>query len=102
LPWPSTTLHALGVRAELGHRALERPEVVDHGLVDQDVAIGQEQDALCLGAALPQPPDDLEGGVGLAGAGGHDQQHAVLAARNGLDRAVDGVELVVARRLAGA
>ena len=51
---------------------------------------------------FPQPPDDLEGGVGLAGAGGHDEQDAVLAARNGLDRAVDGDLLVVARRFAGA
>jgi hypothetical protein len=53
-----------------------------------------------LGPGLPQPPDDLEGGVGLAGAGGHDQQDALLAAGDGFDRAVDGVELVVARRLA--
>jgi hypothetical protein len=93
-------LHALGVGAELGHGALERAEVVDHGLVDEDIAIGQEQDAL-LGAALPQAPDDLERGVGLSGAGGHDQQHAILSTGNGLDRAVDGVELVVARGLAG-
>ena len=27
---------------------------------------------------LPQTPDDLEGGVGFAGSGRHDQQHAVL------------------------
>jgi hypothetical protein len=93
-------LHTFGIGAELGHRALERAEVVDHGLVDQDVAVGQEQDAL-LGAALPQAPDDLEGGVGLAGAGGHDQQHAVLPGGDGLHGAVDGIELVVARRLAG-
>ena len=45
--------------------------------------------------------DDLERGVGLAGAGGHDQQHAALSSRNGLDRAVDGIELVVARGLGG-
>jgi hypothetical protein len=72
-------LHALGVGAELGHGALEGAKVVDHGLVNEDVAVGQEQDAL-FGAALPQAPDDLEGGVGFAGAGGHDQQHAVLPA----------------------
>ena len=88
-------LHALGMGAELGHGTLERPEVVDHGLVDQDVPVGQEQDAL-LGAALPQPPDDLERGVGLARAGGHDQQRPVLAACHRLDRAVDSVQLVVA------
>jgi hypothetical protein len=44
-------LHTFGVGAELGHGALEGAEVVDHGLVDQDVAVGQEQDAL-LGAQL--------------------------------------------------
>ncbi|SDM11847.1 hypothetical protein SAMN05428957_102411 [Oryzisolibacter propanilivorax] len=88
------------MRAELGHGALERTKVVDHGLVDEDVAVGQEQDAL-PGAALPQPPDDLERGVGLARAGGHDQQHALLALGDGLHGAVDGVELVVTRCLAG-
>ena len=84
---------------DLGHRLAERLEVVGLGLVGEDVAIDQEEDAL-LGARLPQPPDDLERGVGLAGAGGHDQQDAVLAAGDGLDGAVDGDELVVARRLA--
>ena len=55
-----------------------------------------------LRPGLPQPPDDLEGGVGLAGAGRHDQQDAVLALGDGLDGRVDGVDLVVARRLAAA
>jgi hypothetical protein len=86
---------------DLGHRLAERLEVVGLGLVGEDVAIDEEQDAL-LGPGLPQPPDDLKGGVGLAGAGGHDQQDAVLAPGDGLHRAVDGDELVVARRLAGA
>ena len=86
---------------DLGHRLTERLEVVGLGLVGEDVAIDEEEDAL-LGARLPQPPDDLEGGVGLAGAGGHDEQDAVLAAGDGIDRAVDGDELVVAGRLAGA
>ena len=94
-------LDGLGAGAELGHRRAEGPEVVDHRLVDQDVAVGEEEDAL-LAAGLPQPPDDLEGGVGLAGAGGHDEQDAVLALGDGLDRRVDGVALVVARRLAAA
>ncbi len=86
---------------DLGHRLTERLEVVGLGLVGEDVAVDEEEDAL-LGARLPQPPDDLKGGVGLAGAGGHDEQDAVLAAGDGLDGAVDGDELVVARRLAGA
>ena len=42
------------------------------GLVGQDVAVGEEQDPL-LAAGLPQPPDDLEGGVGLASAARHDE-----------------------------
>ena len=39
-------------------------------LVDEDVAVGEEEDALG-GLVLPKPPDDLERGVGLARAGGH-------------------------------
>ncbi len=98
---PVVALDGLGAGAELGHGRTEGAEVVDHGLVDQDVAVGQEQDAF-LAPGLPQPPDDLKGGVGLAGAGGHDQQDAVLALGDGLDRRVDGVALVVARLLAAA
>ena len=94
-------LDGLGAGAELGHRGAEGAEVVDHGLVDQDVAVGEEQDAL-LAAGLPQPPDDLKGGVGLAGAGGHDQQDAVLALGDGFDGCVDGIALVIARGLAAA
>ena len=85
--------------AELRHRRAEGPEVVDHRLVNQDVAVGEKQDAL-LAAGLPQSPDDLKGGVGLAGAGRHDQQHAVLALGNRFDGGVDGIALVVAGRLA--
>ena len=85
---------------DLGHRLTERLEVVGLGLVGEDVAVDEEEDAL-LGARLPKPPDDLEGGVCLACAGGHHKQDAVLAAGDGLDGAVDGDELVVTRRLAG-
>ena len=45
-------LDGLGAGAELGHRRAEGAEVVDHGLVDQDVAVGQEQDALLLAPAF--------------------------------------------------
>ena len=86
---------------ELGHRAAEGAEIVGHRLVDEHVAVGKEQDAP-LASRLPQPPDDLEGGVGLARARGHDEQDAVLPLGDGLDRRVDGVHLIVARRLAAA
>ena len=43
----------LGACAELGHRGAEGPEVVDHRLIDEDVAVGEEQDAF-LAAGLPQ------------------------------------------------
>ncbi len=92
-------LDGLRAGAELCHRGAERAEVVHHGLVDEDVAVGEEEDAL-LPPGLPQPPDDLEGGVGLAGAGGHHEQDAVLALGDRLDGPVDGDALVVARLLA--
>ena len=85
---------------DLGHRAGEGLEVVALGLVDEDVAVGEEEDA-AVGVRLPEAPDDLEGGVGLAGAGRHDEQDAVLPLGDGLDGAVDRRRLVVARLLAG-
>ena len=84
---------------DLGHGGAEGLEVVDAGLVDQDVAVGEEQDSL-LDAGLPEPPDDLKGGVGLPGARRHDEQQPRLSLRHGFDHAVDGDALVVARRLA--
>ena len=97
---PSARFDGPGFRRQPGHRRAEWPEVVDHGLVDQHVAVGQEQDAL-LAAGLPEPPDDLERGVGLAGARRHDQQDAVAVPGDRLDGGVDGIDLVVARGLAG-
>ena len=70
-------------------------------MVDQHIAVGQEQNAF-LGAGLPQPPNNLEGGVGLAGTGRHDEQNAVLAFGNGLNRGIDGVDLIITRGLAAA
>ena len=46
-------LDGLGVGRELRHRGAEGAEVVHHRLVDQHVAVGEEQDAL-LAARLPQ------------------------------------------------
>ncbi len=83
---------------DLGHSLTERLEVVGLGLVGQDVAVHQEQNAF-LGAGSPQTPDDLKGGVGFARTRGHDQQDAGLAAGNGLYRAIDGDELVITGRL---
>ena len=91
----------IDIARELGHRPAEGAEIVRHRLIDEHVAVGEEQDAL-LASRLPQPPDDLEGGVRLARARGHDEQDAVLPLGDGLDRRVDGVSLVVARRLAAA
>ena len=85
-----------GAPRHLGHGRAEGLEVVGLGLIDQNVAIRQKQDAL-LGLGLPQPPDDLEGGVGLAGAGRHHQQGAALTGRDCLYGLVDGLQLVIAR-----
>ena len=63
-------------------------------MVDQDVSVSQEEDALLL-SGLPKPPNDLKGGVGLAGASGHDQEDSVLPLCDGFQGAVDGLHLVV-------
>ena len=72
-------------------------EVATDGLVDQRGAVGEKQDAL-FQAALPQAIDDLEGGVGLARAGRHDEQVTIasLVLGDGFNRAVDRGLLVVA------
>ena len=76
------------------------------GVVHQDVAIGEEQDAGLAVSALPVPapapelPADLEGHQGLAGAGGHAQQDAAAALKQGLHDAVDCDLLVVTEVLA--
>ena len=85
--------------ADLSHHLSEGLEVVGDGLVGEDVAIDEEEDALDP-LRFPQPPDDLKGRVGLAGARRHDEQRAPISARYGLDGRLDGVALVVARFLA--
>ena len=82
---------------DLGHRRAKRLEIVVLGLIDQNVTVGQKQDAF-LGAGFPQSPDDLKRGIGLAGAGRHDQQDALLLTSHGFDRVVNGIRLVIARR----
>lgn len=83
---------------DLVHHVAERGEILLDGLVHQDIAVGEKEDAL-LALGLPEAPDDLEGRVGLAGAGGHDQEEALLALGDGFDGAVDGDALVVAGAL---
>ena len=58
------------------------------GLVGEDVAVGQEQDARAarrlaaqVPAAVEELPGDLEGDEGLAGAGGEREQDALLVLR---------------------
>jgi hypothetical protein len=79
----------------------QRDEIIDHGLNDKDVAVGERQDAL-FPACFPQAPDNLKRRVGLAGAGRHDKQYAVLALGDGFNRGIYGAGLVVARALAAA
>ena len=94
-------LDGLRARAQFGHRRAEGAEIVHHRLIDEDVAVGKKEDAF-LAPGLPQAPDNLKCRVGLAGAGGHDEQNAVLALGNGFYRGIDGVGLVVAGRFAAA
>src|SRR5665647_34910 len=86
---------------DLGHRGAKRLEIVDERLVSEDVAVDEEKDSLGL-ACLPQAPDDLEGRVGLPGAGGHNEQNAILAFGDCLDGAVHCDRLIVAGWLGGA
>ncbi len=83
------------------HGRTERLEIVGHGLIDQDVAVGKEQDAF-FGFRLPKTPNDLKGGEGLAGAGGHHQENTILTPSNGLHGRVDGQQLVIAWCLVAA
>lgn len=86
------------VRGQLGHRRAKRAEVVDHGLIDQHVPVGEEQNALPV-PAFPKPPYDLERGVGLARARRHDEQDAVFTLGNRLHGGIGCVDLIVARGL---
>ncbi len=86
---------------DFGHGRAEGGEVVLFGLIDEDVAIGEKQDPF-FGAGFPESPDDLEGGEGFAGAGGHDEDEAIAALGDRFERLVDGVDLVVAGQFAAA
>ena len=67
-----------GAFGNLGHGLTKGFEVVGLGLVGEDIAVNEKEDAF-LGTGFPQPPDDLEGGVGLSGSGGHHEEESVFA-----------------------
>ena len=81
----------------------EGDEAIVLGVVHEDISVGQVEDfrtpvfAAGVPAHLPQPPANLEGDEGLAGAGRHGQQGAFAPRQDRLNRAVDGGLLVVAR-----
>ena len=85
---------------DLVNDLLQRGEVLLDGLIHQDIAVGQVEN-LTLQAALQQAVDDLKGGIGLSGAGGHHQKQAGLPAGDGIQGAVDGDALVIAGRIGG-
>ena len=67
-----------------------------HRVVDQEVAVGEEQDlgttilTTAVPAAVPQLPADLESDAGLAGTCGERGQNAFLPEQNRLDDALNG------------
>ena len=79
---------------------LEWGEILLDRLVHEVVAVGEVED-LTLHTAAEQAVNDLEGGVGLAGTGRHDEQDAVLPTRDGVESPVDGITLIVTRRVGG-
>lgn len=84
---------------DLGHDRAEGLEIIDQGLVSENVAVNEEERALGF-ARLPETPDDLEDRVGFSGPCGHDEEEALVTFGNSLDDAVDRLALVIARLLA--
>lgn len=78
------------------HAFAERGEVLLNGLIHENVAVCEEEDEL-LGLRLPQPPNDLEGGVSLSRACRHDKENALSARCYDRDGPIDGHLLVVVR-----
>ncbi len=73
------------------------------GLVGEDVAVGEEEDARTargLAAEVParveELPGDLESDKGFAGAGGEGEEDALISGGNGSEDALDGDVLVIA------
>ncbi len=67
------------------------------GLVDQEVPVGQIQDAFPA-PGFPQPPGNLESHEGLARAGRQVDQNALLSRQHCIHGCIDGSLLVIARR----
>ena len=83
----------------------ERAKVLCHRIINQDVAVGEEQNLgsparpFGVPACRPELPADLERDRGLARAGTQGQENALTPLQNGLHRAIDRGLLVVAERL---
>src|ERR1700733_15936298 len=52
-------LDGFSARAELSHCRAKGPEIIDHCLIDEHVAVGKKEEAF-LASSLPQPPDNLK------------------------------------------
>lgn len=86
---------------DLRHLVPERLEIVGNRLVDEDVPIGEEEDAFLL-PGFPKAPDDLEGGIGFSRTRCHNEENAVFSLGDSFHGTVDGDLLVVARAFPAA
>ena len=90
------------------HRVLVKLLKVVLGLVGQDVAVGDKQDAGLLVRSTGVPvgliefPADLEGRVGLSRSRGHGEQDALMVIGDGIQHSVDSDFLIVAGLTAAA
>ena len=79
---------------DLAHDFFERFEVLRHGLVNQDIAVGEIKDFLfCL--RFMQTMYYLKCSICLACAGSHHYQHTFLSFGYGLDGSVDCYPLII-------
>src|SRR3972149_136804 len=98
----AATFQARSFSSRLFHHAVQRlaqrAERAVFGLIDEDVPIGQIQNAL-LALHLPQPIDDLECDERLARSGRHRDQNTRLTPNHGFDGVIDWNRLIVTRAL---
>ena len=76
----------------------QRLEIAINGLVNEDIPISQIEH-FSSQARLAQAMNYLKGRVRLARASRHDEEELVLALGDRLDRSIDSVALVIARRV---